>query len=208
MKKKLLLPADLKSYASKMFLKRLISFVVIEALFAVVLIFFGKSIFGIIESRAAVIACYVITLLVPFFITGFPLKLIMDSTIYGVVESIDVVAAMAAVEYSPDEMVACDNLVLHIGNYDGKKIKRTVKRSSSGIHIAHREMQRDDHLHARYEVGDTVFHLYGTKKFIKIGDKTRNTIDCIVCECANDDTSDNCRKCGYSLIKESNIQVV
>ncbi len=203
MKKKLTIPKDLRTYAEKMFFRKLIPFVILEALFILILVFFGDLIFGIIDSRAAMTVCYIITLIVPFLISGFPFKL-MDRTIYGVVEDIEVVQAMTAYKDSAEGMMTCDNLVIHIKNYDGKTIKRTVKKSSADGDNKDRGLHEDKHLSDRYAVGDKVFHLYGTKKYVRMG---QNSIDCTVCDCNNDISSDTCRRCGHTLISDSNIAV-
>ncbi len=202
MKKKLTIPEDLRAYAEKMFFRKFAPFVILETLFIVVLIFFGDSIFGIIDGRAAITVCYIITLILPFLITGFPFKLI-DRTIYGVVENIEVVQAMTAYKDSAEGMMTCDNLVIHIKNYDGKAIKRTVKKSSADGDNKDRGLHEDRYLSDRYAIGDKVFHLYGTKRYVRIG---QDSIDCAICDCRNDTSSDTCRSCGYTLVKHNNIR--
>ena len=82
------LPRDLKSYTRNFILKKLLVLAALLAVFGTILFFLGERIFNF-DNVGLKILCYIITLLIPFRISGVPAKLI-DSTWRGQVTDINV----------------------------------------------------------------------------------------------------------------------
>ncbi len=194
MNKNIKLPYDLEKYAKKQFLKRLLPFVIIEAVVCVAILLWGAVIFKS-DYPAFTYFCYVLCLMSPFFITGFPLNL-NDSSFCGELTHVEVKTSLAVKDDRTrpgyDSNYYKNTVWLHISTADGKKLRVRTQEAAVG-------QKRD---FDRYKVGDKIFHLYGTDIYVKLpDDATDLRVSCPVCGESNERGNHNCRNCSHTLIK-------
>lgn len=186
------LPRDLIAYKRKAILKCVIPWFVLEALMIAFLIAAGDDLFQFRAGVGVKYFFYVILCLVPFFITGFPWK-IMDRSFHGVIESVQV---KTKVEFSTfratrENMKYENQVFLTIRTANGKVIHRKV-------HLKNDPKQEPTNY---FKEGETVFHLYGSRYIIVLPTRHIERIHCPVCDDGNDSDTDTCLRCGHSLIR-------
>ena len=147
------------------------------------------------EHRTIRILISLIILSIPFIITGFPHKT-SDKTYVGRVENIEVKTTTSSNFGGRHNNIAhCINIVyLNVVTHDGKSLRKKV-------YTARADQKQAYNL---YEVGDTVFHLYGTKSVVVLPRKKDTHFECAVCEDVNDVKNTVCRSCGHTLINSEN----
>ncbi len=187
------LSKDLKRYVTNCILKRIIPFVILTVALIVVLVLWGNVIFKT-DNKVFQCSCYVLTMLLPFAVTGVPFKLI-DKTYFGKVIKVDVVTALdskSAVKVGGDMMWYNKNTIfLTVLLDNGKQIKTKVYEG---------EAKLEQYINT-YKEGDRVFHLYGTKTTIVFPKESETHVQCSVCGASNDTSEKICRICSHTLIK-------
>ncbi len=194
--KKITLPADLEEYAHKARNKnnvRILACAVLFVLFAYFLYINADAILRP-ENRSMRIFFSLIFLSIPFVVTGFPHKT-SDKTFVGRVESIDVKTTTGSnFGGRHNTRVYCINIIyLKVVTPDGKRLKKKV-------YTARADQKQAYNL---YEIGDTVFHLYGTNSVVVLPRKKDTHFECAVCEDVNEFENTVCRSCGHTLIKNA-----
>lgn len=187
------LPKDLRTYSRKRFLIRIIPCAILVAAFAAVLILWGKAIFNT-DNVAFRVLCYVLVMLIPFALTGVPHKLI-DETYCGTVKKVDIVTTMdneSSIKPTREQLYERNTIYLSIEQANGKLIYKKVYSGRAS-------MQQNIN---KYNEGDFVFHLYGTKNVLVLPDMASTTVHCAVCGSSNKIEDDKCRDCGHSLVKK------
>lgn len=186
------LPKDMRQYTRRFVLKRIVPCTLLFITFALVLFFFGKTLFRT-EIPAFRSSCYVIVLMIPFWITGVPFKL-FDRTYQGVVESVAIennTQNVSAVKPTREHLMSINTIYLTIRLPNGKI--RTQK-------VYEGEAKLQQHLDT-YQEGDRVFHLYGSPYTVVLPKESASDTQCAVCGASNPMASDICRNCGHTLIK-------
>ena len=159
------LPRDLKAFAIKAALKRVVPCVLLLATFSIVLIFWGDVILPIDKEIVKVIV-YTMVMLVPFAVTGVPHKMI-DSTWVGEVVETKIVEENSFTNEARPRMYGSVNVILKV-KMQNDKIKEIKLQGST--FAKHRNLrfaasgnanQKEDF----YSVGNTVFHLYGSNQY-------------------------------------------
>ena len=186
------LPKDLSLYRKKRILIRLIPCVALLCVFSAILFLWGDILINtdVIEFK---VSCYIIIMLIPFAITGVPYNLI-DSTYCGRITKIDVVTTTdndCSFKPTMEHLYLKNTIYLHIEKSNGKTVCKKA-------YIGKAKLQQNLDT---YKVGDTVFHLYGTKYVILLPQSANITVNCPVCGCSNSVEDNKCRKCNHSLIK-------
>ena len=188
----MILPKDLQTYCRKRILKRVVPCIILVSLFATILIIWGDVIFNT-DNKSFQNSCYIITMLLPFVITGVPYKL-LDSTYYGTIRKINIVATIdndSSVKPTREHLYWRNTVYLSVERPDGKLLYRKAHS------VKAEEMQNVN----TYKEGDSVFHLYGTNIVVVLPDSNNGTIQCSVCGSSNNIENDKCRDCGHSLVK-------
>ena len=198
------LPKDIQRHVRNHVLKCVIPFAVLEITLIFILAFLGHMLFStsVIGFR---ILCYFLVLIVPFFITKFPLKLI-DRSWYGEIIQVDIKSrtvvygstrlnlrneqAVLLMIKTPErevlhkEALICDQAPQRPGVQDGELIKSKLENHAT-----------------EYQVGDTVYHFYGLKQLLVIHKNKYEFSRCLICSQNNAGDRDICWHCGHSLIK-------
>lgn len=190
--KTLQIPKDLRAFAIKTALKRIIPCSLLLIGFAVVLIFWGDVILPIDKDAVKVIV-YTMVMLVPFALTGVPFKLI-DQTYSGTVEKVEISTTVDNLYHerpTRESLYLKNTVFLHVKQENGTVVRRKASEKNARI------SQNAE----AYKVGDIVFHLYGSTQTIVIPKASDEFVQCPVCGMKNNKNENACESCGHSLIK-------
>jgi len=162
--------------------------------FGIIIAFWGDTIISV-ENNIFRGTFYFLILLIPFAITGVPFKMI-DQTYCGTVKKIDIISmvdnkssALPAREHLYYKNTVCLTIQKQNGKEVTKKVFSCDAKTNSGIEL--------------YKVGDTVFHLYGTKYVVIIPKMSDSQCQCVICGHKNDKNLTLCQKCCYTLVGEN-----
>ena len=189
--KNLQIPKDLKAYAVKTALKRLVPCVLLLIGFVVALILWGDIILPIDKDIVKVIV-YTIVMLVPFALTGVPHKMI-DQTYSGIVEKVEVTTTVDNLYHdrpTRESLYLKNTVFLHVKQENGAVVRRKASEKNARI------SQNAE----AYKAGDAVFHLYGSPQTIVLPKETDQFVQCAICGDANDKTECRCKACGHTLV--------
>jgi hypothetical protein len=185
------LPKDLKNFAIKSVLKRMIPCVLLLTTFVILLIFWGDVILPV-EKEAVKIIVYTMVMIVPFAVTGVPFKLI-DQTYSGTVQKVKIATTIDN-EYhgrpTREYLYTKNTVFLHVEKENGVVVRKKASESSAKL---------AQNLET-YKVGDRVFHLYGSRQTVVLPTSSDKMVQCPVCGTNNDKTSSHCEDCGHSLV--------
>ena len=185
------LPKDLKAFAMKTALKRLIPCILMLTVFAVALIFWGDIILPIDKESVKVIV-YTMVMLVPFAVTGVPFKL-FDKTYSGIVEKVEIATTVDNLYHERPArayLYLKNTVFLHVKQENGTVVRRKASETNA------RMSQNIE----SYKVGDSVFHLYGSEQTVVLPKPSDKMVQCPVCGTNNDKTHEKCDSCGHSLV--------
>ena len=197
------LPNDLKKYAIKHLLSRLLSWIILLTVFVTILILFGEKIFDTESSlyRIKEFFCIAIVIIISI-ITGVPLKLI-DKTFCGTIEKVSVTTGYNSRVTGKRQSILNSRTASYRGFYsiitmeisiltvDGKRLTRTVSSATPS----------DNNYDEIFKQGDNVFHLYGTNVYVKLPKDKKDKINCSVCAAPNLQSNSQCQNCKHSLVK-------
>lgn len=187
------LPKDLKAYAIKTALKRIIPCVALLIGFSVALIFWGDVILPI-EKDVIKVIVYTMVMLVPFALTGVPLKL-LDKTYSGTVQKIEIKTTTDNVYHGQptrENLYTKNTVFLHVLQENGVAIRKEAYEGNAKL------PQKLD----VYKVGDRVFHLYGSTQTVVLPQPLDKYVQCPICGTLNDKNYVSCEVCTHTLIKE------
>ena len=192
------LPSDLKGYARREVLKRVVPCILLSALLVYLLLFFGEEIIGTRKALAKII-CYPLIMLIPFILTGVPFKM-LDSSWTGEIIHVTAKAGIAAASGAARHIYGDVKVIVTIRKTNGKTMKYKMQavafpKGSDAKGNIERALNM-------YPVGAKVCHLYGTKHIVVIPSAADTTVLCPVCADVNDKEERACRSCGHSLIKD------
>ncbi len=194
------IPEDLKSYSAKVVFKRVLPFVALEALFLAFILLFGDSFFGT-DYPQAKIAWYIAFLALPFPLTKFPWSL-FDKTFFATVEDVNVKSVVTTRKDIARAALAYKTaLIVTMRTDDGKIKEISVGEMINKRGIIDANQKFGTLLSEKYKKGDRIFHLYGTKQYVKLPNENDSTVDCPVCGRASDKHNRYCSICGHSLVK-------
>ncbi len=191
--KRIKLPPDLRRYSRICALKRIIPCLVLTILVLYFIVAHGDTfiaaVFGNVITDDAntgfKVAAYMALLVLPFVLTGVPHRL-MDETYYGEVLSVMVKTTVT-------------NKILVRRLYDINVVKLTVA-TQKGIRekVVYRGPVNSNYDLDRFKKGDFVFHLYGSKRTIRLENNASPI--CPVCTLTDNSGDGTCKYCGHSLV--------
>ena len=191
------LPEDIRKIVTRSVAKRVIPCVISELIVLWYVIFFGEMSFKMVGIEVRILI-YIVLILLPFIITGVPLKLI-DRSWKGEIVAINVDMGLDRSVYGRG-VREVSYLVLKIKRDDGKIIEHTMSVFSHSNAMksnrARSEFAEDD-----YAVGDKVYHYYGIDRLLII--HKDNSRECVICGSNNPEKNDRCFYCGHSIIKKT-----
>ena len=188
------IPKDVKNYGIKRAILTTVYFILGEA--AAV---FGAYLFSTNSNEAATVITFAIAIAIPFFVTGFPMKII-DRSYIGMIVKVNVATTTtSSMKEGPMHVHQNNDVNLYIkeenGNILVKKAYQGEAKTKSGF--------------KKYANGDIVVHVYGTEPIILLPLKPSMDCQCAVCDTkiANQDF---CPSCGHTLIKlsDSNAKMI
>ena len=196
------LPLSLQKKRVSNILWRVIPCVLLFALTLTTILLWGEEIFDFPHLLARCVV-YAIFLLLPFLITGVPLKLI-DKSFSGTVIAVNVTEKIGIYSrsFAKGGVYTRHDLVLTIQTDEGKKIKYTAL--SLGVknrpHQFPPNLGAIEHHTEEYSVGERVHKYYG---FGGLYVEPKTQVDrkrCIVCGTQNGNEDSRCWSCHSELI--------
>ena len=141
---------------------------------------------------------YVITvsvlLILPFIISGFPLKLINSATYSGKILKVDIYTQTYNADGNASRMTYGSRRHKSIAELLIEEDTRHLnKEVSKNIHI------KDHGYSELYKAGDRIVHVYGTDYIKIISNHPDTPTVCVVCGAKNKVKTGNCCNCSHSL---------
>ena len=208
-----MLPLSIQRLVKRRIILRIVAFVLLEAISAFLVATVLSSTYDF-EPMSLVVICAII-LLTPFFISGFPLRLI-DKPWCGRIIAVDVETKSDACMVGGKPHIYIKNsIVLTIEKENGKFCTKEVISLGSSAKNAdygweYRSAQFGSGYYAmgdvthdieNYRVGDEVYHFYGLDDLVVRREGGRSIVECVACSTANPAERDDCFNCGHTLIK-------
>lgn len=146
---------------------------------------------------------YILILIIPFLVTGVPLKFI-DSSWSGTITEIKIKENLGTSSHPQYVHVhKKEDLILVIKRDDGKELEHTV------LSLVERHRPGGDgtpigkifYHDTKYAVGDRVHKYYGFKHLYFVSQNHLNTKNCIVCGSQNGITENSCWYCRSDVIE-------
>ncbi len=188
------LPADLRRFARRQVLKRMIPCLALLIIFGTVLLLWGRRIFNTGEN-AFRYSGYIVIMLIPFALTGVPFKL-SDRTYFGIVKDVELVSTVdneSSIWPTIEGAYRKNTVYLLVMLANGKHIRKKAFEGRANI-IRPIEY---------YKRGDMVFHLYGSQHTVVLPKCTDDRVMCPVCGTPNLIEDDVCVSCRHTVIKEA-----
>jgi hypothetical protein len=192
-----LLPEDIRKIVTRSVAKRVIPCIILEFILLWYVILFGEMSFKMVGIEVRILI-YIALILLPFIITGVPLKLI-DRSWKGEIVAINVDMGLDR-SVNGRGVREVSYLVLKIKRDDGKTVEHTLSVFSHSNAMksnrARSEFAEDD-----YAVGDKVYHYYGLPRLLVV--HSNDSRECVICGANNPYENDRCFYCGHSIIKKT-----
>ena len=209
MNEKIILPEDIQKHVRKNVLKCVIPFSFLEIAFTIILIFFGNTLFPT-KVKGFQILCYFLVLIAPFFITGFPFK-IMDRAWCGEIIGVQYKSRLTAYGGARLRARTEQVVIIKVKTADGEILqKEAMVCEQKPFHpeIADGDVvtRKMENYVSEYQVGDTVYHVYGLKQLLVIRKDKQNFVRCLVCSQSNTNDRDTCWDCGHTLVKDAPLR--
>ena len=199
--KKITLPADIENYVHKSIAKRIIKCVLLMILFGTILYFWGERMFSF--SPELKTGAYIVVMLLPFIISGVPIKLIDRSWCGEIIKvhikeevAFNTVGGVKGIPYTKHSvylLVKTDKGI--IKNILAKEYGSKLNNGADVPLQGKIEHHTDD-----YTVGEKIYHFYGLKNYYVVRNHS-DTLDCVVCGSENKRENKTCYDCGHTLLK-------
>ena len=196
------LPQDLVKYVNKR-IARCITIFSVSEIVAIVISIFSYDYIATNTNIVFYIFVVIFLCAIPFFVSGFPFKLI-DRSWHGVVTEVIVKSETGTYAAAVTKAFPYDKNVIYlkVKKDDGKELRIPARefgiRNHPGFTVPN-EGDITKHLND-YSIGDHVYHFYGLKHN-RIVKQNFEMIECVVCGTQNTNVRDDCINCGHSLIK-------
>ena len=202
--KNICLPEDIHKYVRKKVVLCVSKFLIFEIIAAAICIYLFM--WEDFQAKTTIISkclLIVISVILPCYLSGFPIKLI-DKTWSGVVTNVDIREEIGVRSGGGARVFNYTKHVVYltVEKNNGKKseipVREFGRRNHKGFSVANEGDVRN-HLN-EYSIGDTVIHFYALKGYYVIKSKS-DMIDCVICGTKNEKSRSECLECGYSLLK-------
>lgn len=192
------LPEDIRAFARKNALKKLLIFGAVLTFCIVMLWYYREDIFPFwLSWRRGIL--FTALVVVPFASTGVPFCFI-DSNWQGVVVDVGYyteshIGAGGSVRYAPGKQATAKR-----GINTRYTVAVTAKRSDGSLKKV--KVNTFGGTISEYKIGDTVIHFKGIKNLLIISKQDDGFLNCVACGCNNPKTRDLCFGCRHTLLKE------
>ena len=196
------MPTDIKKYVKKKIVTRVVSLILLITLSTCINALLW-DVFVTKSSTAIHIVFIIITLLLPFIISGVPIKLI-DESWRGVAKDVEIRTGTGVYTNGAGQSFPyVKHIVILTVERNGGKIQKIAikeygERSHKGFAVP-LEGNIRQHLDD-YSIGDEVYHFYGLPTCLVVSADKKRT-NCVICGGENVFGEDKCHNCGHSLIK-------
>ena len=194
------LPKDIVKYVYKKIVRCVITFMLLES----VAIIIGVLSWQTIAAKTGVIfhvCILVLLIIVPFFVSGFPFKLI-DKSWAGNVTEVCIKEKTGTYADGGGEVFPYPKNVIYlkVRKDNGKEKYIAAKEFGIRHHKGFAVPNEGDvtkHVDD-YSEGDKVYHFYGLKHYYIVR-KNSEMIECVVCGASNKKEREDCLSCGIRL---------
>ena len=200
-----ILPLSLRIKRRNRILRKIVICAILFFAFLFIILVFGEVLFSVPEKYAVTKSLiYLLVLLLPFAITGVPVKLI-DKSWSGTVLAVDVKESVGSYKRSLGKygIYTKHDLVLKIQKDDGREIEYTAL--SLGVKYKpsqeFSEVGKIEYHTSEYRVGDRVHKYYGFKYLYISNRNDQDGKPCIVCGSNNNIEHSRCWSCGSEMIE-------
>ena len=197
------LPNDICVYVRKKMLKRILCLVVLVALFAAVNVCLWIEFKDMnVISRVAILVASVI---LPFIISGVPLKMI-DRSWHGEVISTEIKEETGVYMHGGQYATPYTKhvIILNVKKDSGEMCTVRAAEYGSKNRLRGEEVPGEGNIQHHmndYREGDLVYHFNGVPYNLVVCKEVHRPANCVMCGCRNPKTDDKCFNCGHSLIK-------
>ena len=202
------LPDSLKKRRLRKIFLRVLSCLVLFAFALVSIILWGETIFPFPTQNASSLRylCYGLFLLLPFLITGVPLKLI-DKSFSGTIRKAEI---KDKINYGSGGSMKRtgsylqSDLILTVETDDGKVIKYTRLSFGTPLHsysTGNYHTGNADHHKHEFREGERIYKYYGFPYPYIAHPTLPDDKYCIVCGQKNENKEDFCFSCGAELVE-------
>lgn len=194
------IPDDVRDHIRKKTAKRIFLLILLEAVMLALIVFIGERVFERFVQFSRLLI-YIVLMVVPFFITGVPFKMI-DKYWEGEVIAVDVETGYTATKEAKGRLVGENTVWLTIKKSDGTVFREKAKsyHFQAGVYDDLPSI-KPEHFLNKYKVGSRVYHLRGLPNLVVIEPNNQSMITCAVCGQGNDHERKKCWSCGHTLIK-------
>ena len=190
--KKVIVPADIKQLVRRKIWARLLYLVICFVPALIVLYFYHKN--TINHNSANYLIPVLILLILPFVISGFPLKLIDSGTYSGRILKVDIYSQTYNADgdssrmtiFSRRHRIVTELLIEEDTRHLNKEVAKNIYIKNHG----YSEL---------YKADDRIVHVYGTDYIKIISEHPDTPTVCVVCGAINKEKTGKCCNCGYSL---------
>ena len=188
-RQKIEIPRDIRNTVKSRITKRVALAAALTLAVAVLIYFFGDTVFASFGSPSKEILYVILLVAIPLSF-GIPFSFI-DRTWCGEVTRVDIrtESASGGALRNGARIYTKHFVDLEIKRNDGKIIDRTVYEGTAAT----------GRKFSAYQVGDRVVHVYGTKHIQVIHDNVSRPTVCVVCGTENPTDEKVCGSCGHTL---------
>ena len=196
------LPKDISAYVRNKTIKRILLLVALLAAFALANIYLWNE---FKNTNAAVHALFVaISVILPFIISGVPLKMI-DKSWRGEVISTEIREETGVYMHGIHAVPYTNHVIILKVKKDNGEI-REVRAAEYGSRnrLRGEEVPNEGNIQHHmndYGKGDLVYHFYGMPHNFVVSRDVNRPINCVICGYQNPKSDEKCSNCGHTLIK-------
>lgn len=196
------LPNDISGYVKKKIIKRVLYLFVLIAAFAAANVYLWHEIKDMnMMARAAI---FITSIILPFVISGVPLKMI-DRSWRGEVISVEIKEETGVYMHGGQYATpyAKHVIILNVKKDNGEIEKVRAAEYGTKNRFRGEDVPNEgdiNHHMNDYRKGDLVYHFYGIPHNLVVGSEIHRPTNCVMCGCRNPKPDDKCFNCGYSLI--------
>ena len=188
------LPDDIKKYITYKKLKPVFVFLLCEATAALFYLITKNTMYAteyIAKYNVIGHAFYTVIFVIPLFISGI-FSALSDKTFYGVIEKVKIsttVDSMNSFKPSKETRYRKNTIYLFVKEDGGETEKFRIYSGRA----------KDGQFLETYDIGDRVFHVYGSKYTVILPKPSDTMSQCAICGITTDINEQYCHKCGHTL---------
>lgn len=197
------LPKDISGHVKKKIIKRLSYLSALIVAFAAVNVYLWNGFKDM--NTVARTSILIISIILPFVISGVPMKMI-DRSWRGEVISTEIKEETGVYMHGGQYATPYTKhiIILNVKKDNGEigKVKAAEYGTKNRLRGEEVPNEGDIQHHMNdYREGDLVYHFYGIPHNLVVSSEIHRPTNCVMCGCRNPKSDVKCFNCGYTLIK-------